>query len=222
MTNEIATSSLEVQIRAFHDQIRSQVPEEIATAVSIELAALARSGIANGALGVGAEAPDFALPDRHGQTVRLSALLARGPVVLTFYRGGWCPYCNLQLRAYQAILADIESLGATLVAISPQTPDYTVSTVDEKGLRFPVLSDVGNGVARKYGLVFVLSESLQDLQKKFGNEVPRFNGDSSWELPMPATFVISRDGVIRLASVDSDYRRRLEPAAILAQLAGIS
>jgi peroxiredoxin len=222
MTNEINPASLADQIQQFHEAMRGRVPEEIATTLSRELATLAESGIAQGSLRAGSSAPDFALPDQNGDTVQLSKLLRGGPAVVTFYRGGWCPYCNLQLRAYQAVLPDIAARGATLVAISPQTPDFTLSTVQEKGLAYPVLSDVGNYVARRYGLVFVLSEALQGLQKKFGNEIPRFNGDESWELPMPGTFIISSDGIVRLASVDSDYRRRLEPAAILDRLADLT
>jgi len=222
MMDETYPPSLAGQIQRYHEGIRGRVPDEVARILSQELARLAESGIANRSLQVGSRAPDFALPDQSGDTVRLSSLLEHGPVVVTFYRGGWCPYCNLQLRAYQAILPDIATLGATLVAISPQTPDFTLSTVQEKGLGFPVLSDVGNHVARRYGLVFVLPEALQELQRKFGNEIPRFNGDDSWELPMPGAFIVSKDGIVRLASVDSDYRRRLEPAAILACLAGLS
>jgi peroxiredoxin len=222
MTNEIDPSSLAKQIQWFHDGMRGRIPEEVAATLSRELERLAQSGIAQASLRVGFSAPDFALPNQNGATVRLSVLLEHGPAVVTFYRGGWCRYCNLQLRAYQAVLPQIAARGATLVAISPQTPDFTLSTVQEKRLSFPVLSDGGNDVARRYGLVFALSEALQELQKKFGNEVPRFNGDDSWELPMPGTFIISRDGIVRLASVDSDYRRRLEPAAILDCLATLS
>jgi peroxiredoxin len=222
MTNQLDPSSLAEQIQQFHDGMRGRVPEEVVAILSRELESLAQSGIAQRSLQPGFSAPDFALPDQSGETVRLSQLLERGPVVVTFYRGGWCPYCNLQLRAYQAVLPDIAARGATLVAISPQTPDFTLSTAQEKGLGFSVLSDGGNHVARRYGLVIVLSEALQELQKKFGNEVPRFNGDESWELPMPGTFIVSKDGIVRLASVDSDYRRRLEPAAILGCLANLS
>jgi peroxiredoxin len=141
-------------------------------------------------------------------------LLKQGPVVLTFYRGDWCPYCNLQLRAYQAILPRIRELGANLVAISPQTPDNSLSTAEKKGLTFPVLSDGGNAVARRYGLVFSLSETLRTT----GANLPSFNGDDSWDLPMPGTFVIAPDGTVRLAFVDADWTRRLEPAAILDAL----
>jgi peroxiredoxin len=156
-------------------------------------------------------APDFTLSNVDGQPVTLSALLLHGPVVLTFYRGEWCPYCNLQLRAYQAILPQIQELGASLVAISPQTPDNSLTTADKKGLTFPVLSDLGNAVARRYGLVFSVSETLRTA----GAPLPSYNGDESWELPMPGTFVIAQDGIVRLAFVSADWTKRLEPAAIL-------
>jgi peroxiredoxin len=135
-------------------------------------------------------------------------------VLLTFYRGDWCPYCTLQLRAYQAILPQIRELGAGLVAISPQTPDNSLSTAEKKGLTFPVLSDAGNEVARQYGLVFSLSETLRTVSA----DLTSYNGDDSWELPMPGTFVIAPDGTVRLAFVDADWTRRLEPAAILDTL----
>jgi peroxiredoxin len=130
----------------------------------------------------------------------------------------WCPYCNLQLRAYQAILPRIRELGATLVAVSPQTPDNSLTTAEQKGLTFPVLSDAGNEVARRYGLVFSLSETLRAMSA----DLPAYNGDSSWELPMPGTFVIAPDGTVRLAFVDADWTRRLEPAAILGALRGLA
>jgi hypothetical protein len=115
----------------------------------------------------------------------LSSLLAKGPVVVTFYRGGWCPWCDLQLRAYQQVLPEIHRLGAELAAISPQTPDYAIADVEKKQLEFPVLTDAHNAVARRYGLVFMLSDALKALQTAFGNPIPKFNGDGSWELPMP-------------------------------------
>ena len=135
-------------------------------------------------------------------------------MVLTFYRGEWCPYCNLQLRAYQAILPQVQELGASLVAVLPQIPDHSLSTAEKKDLRFPVLSDSGNVVARRYGLVFAVSERL----RQAGAHLPTYNGDASWELPMPGTFVIAPDGVVRLAFVDADWTKRLEPMEILETL----
>ncbi|HEY1954330.1 MAG TPA: peroxiredoxin-like family protein [Polyangiaceae bacterium] len=195
-------------------------PAEVIATLGAELKKLADSGIAKRALHVDVKAPDFTLPDARGGAVTLSALLAKGPAVVTFYRGGWCPFCDLQLRAYQGVLSEIRRLGAELVAISPQTPDFASADIEKKQLTFPVLTDAHNAVAREYGLVFGLSDAMKALQTGFGNPIPKFNGDDSWELPMPGTFVIDGSGVVRLAHVDPDYTRRLEPAAILDALRG--
>jgi peroxiredoxin len=186
-----------------------------------ELQKLADSGIARQALRVGAKAPDFALVDAGGRTVSLSALLAKGPAVVTFYRGNWCPFCDLQLRSYQGVLPQVRRLGAELVAISPQTADYALLDVEKKQLAFPVLSDGHNRVARQYGLVFTVSDALKELMGGFGHSLPRFNGDDSWELPIPATFVVDQGGMVRLAHVEPDYMRRLEPASVLLALQGL-
>jgi peroxiredoxin len=167
---------------------------------------------------LGEVAPAFVLGDQHGRPVALADLLQQGPVVLTFYRGAWCPYCNLQLRAYQATLPEITRLGATLIAVSPQTPDNSLSLAEKNELEFPVLSDAHNEVARSYGLVFKVASEMLDTYKAVGSDLVKYNGDDSWELPVPGTFVIARDGRIRLAFVDGDYSRRLEPAEILQAL----
>lgn len=138
--------------------------------------------------------------------------------MLTFYRGGWCPYCNLQLRAYQAALPQIAALGARLVAISPQLPDNSLGTVEKNALTFDVLSDAGNTVARSYGLVYALPAELREALRSNDKALSRINGDESWELPVPATYVIGKDGRVLLASLHIDYRTRLEPEAILAAL----
>jgi peroxiredoxin len=218
MKEETAAASLEDQIAQFTAGMAKAVPPEVIAILGAELKKLAESGIAGKALKSGEKAPDFSLPDARGHEVSLSALLAKGPSVVTFYRGGWCPFCNLQLRAYQSALPEIRGLGAELAAISPQTLDYALSDVEKKELTFPVLSDLRSGVARRYGLVYKLSDALKKLQEKFENPIPRFNGDDSWELPMPGTFVIGQDGIVRLAHVDPNYMKRLEPAAILDAL----
>jgi len=211
MTTERPTPAvLADQIAAIEEVLARQAPATLLATFGQEIEALVRSGIAASGLHEGAHAPDFTLFNVEGRPVTLSTLLAEGPVVLTFYRGEWCPYCNLQLRAYQAILPQIEELGATLVAVSPQTPDNSPTTAEQKGLTFPVLSDPGNLVARRYGLVFSLSETLRAVSA----DLPAYNGEDSWELPMPGTFVIAPDGTVRLAFVDADWTRRLEPAAI--------
>jgi len=176
------------------------------------------SGAAEKALKEGAQAPDFTLPDARGLAVTLSHLLAQGPVVITFYRGEWCPFCNLALRAYQQTWPQLRALGASLVAISPQTPDHSLSTVEKKKLTFTVLSDVGNHVAREYGLVFTIDEAVRPACQQVGANLPAFNGDDSWELPMAGTFLIDQSGIVRLAFVNPDYTRRLDPSVIVARL----
>jgi peroxiredoxin len=213
-----SATSLKDSIATFTAGMAKHAPPEVIATLGAEIKKLADAGLAQHALRVGQKAPDFSLPDAHGKVVALSALLARGPAVVTFYRGGWCPFCDLQLRAYQGVLSQIHDLGAELVAVSPQAPDYALSDVEKKQLTFPVLTDRGNQAARQFGLVFSLSETLRGLQTNFGNPLPKFNGDDSWEIPMPGTFVLDRAGVVRLAHVDPDWMKRLEPAAILDAL----
>jgi len=219
--NATSATSLADSIATFTAGMAKHAPAEVVATLGIELRKLADSGIAERALKVGAKAPAFTLPDAQGRQVSLSNLLTRGPVVVTFYRGGWCPFCDLQLLAYQGVQSQIHDLGAELVAISPQTPDYALSDVEKKQLTFPVLTDKGNRVAREYGLVYSLSDALRGLQTAFGNPIPKFNGDETWELPMPGTFVLDRSGIVRLAHVDPDYMKRLEPAAMLEALRAV-
>lgn len=210
--------SLNDQIAAFVSGMTKNAPPALLATLDGEIRKLAESGIAEKALKVGAKAPNFCLPNVQGGTFELSTQLSKGPVVVTFYRGGWCPFCDLTLRAYQANLSGIRLLSADLVAISPQTEDYSISAAEKKELKFPVLSDLHNAVARQYGIVFQLTTAWRELQTKFGNPMPKFNGDESWELPIPATFVLDRHGTVRLRHLDPDYRRRLEPDEILRSL----
>lgn len=170
---------------------------------------------------VGEKLASFELPNQHGQTVFLSDLFKHGPVVVTFYRGGWCPYCNLALKTLQDNLGLIQELGATLVAISPETPDHTVTTAEKNAIGFPVLSDVGNGYAKQLGLVFVLPKSLQELYPQFGIDVPAHNGDASYTLPVPATYVVDPQGYIRYAFANVDYKQRASVDAIVEALKAI-
>jgi peroxiredoxin len=220
MSQNLHTATLKDSIDTFMQGVSKQAPPEILAGLGTEIKKLAESGIARQALQVGARAPDFTLPDAHGKAVTLSALLAKGPAIVTFYRGGWCPFCDLQLRAYQSVLGTIHDRGAELVAISPQTPDYALSDVEKKQLTFPVLTDKGNRVARDFKLVFTLSDALRKLQTHFGSVLPKFNGDESWELPMPGTFVLDRHRVVTFASVDPNWMIRVEPADILEALRG--
>jgi peroxiredoxin len=160
-------------------------------------------------------APDFELPNAVGEQIKLSDRLQQGAVILTFYRGGWCPYCNLELRAYQQLLPQIQAAGATLIAISPQLPDHSLATAEKNQLDFDVLSDVGSTVAQSYNLAFELSDELKQLYTQLGHALPDVNGTPDWQLPIPATFVIAPDRQILLAHVDVDYRNRLEPMVAL-------
>ncbi len=208
--------SLKEQLRELQEAFAKQAPEEVRRVMKDQAEALAHSGIAWRSLGVGAKAPAFELPNAEGDRVRLDELLREGPVVLSFYRGGWCPYCNLELRALQQALPEFERLGATLVAVSPETPDNSLTTAEKHALQFQVLSDRGNRVARQFGLVFTLPQEVRPIYKQFGIDIPKHNGDENYELPVPATYVIDRDRTIRFAYVNTDYSQRAEPADVAA------
>ncbi|HEX4208238.1 MAG TPA: peroxiredoxin-like family protein [Ktedonobacteraceae bacterium] len=218
---QITSDMIQQQVQALAKGT-SKVSTEDGAVLGKATQALIASGIAGKSAKVGDQAPDFTLPNVDGNTVQLAQLLARGPVVLVFYRGAWCPYCNIALHTYQAVLPAIEQAGATLVAISPQTPDNSLSFAEKLELRYPVLSDSGNAVARKYGLVFKISADVQEVYKKIGMDLTTYNGDASWELPMPGTFVIAQDGTIKQAFVDADHTKRAEPSAILDALHTLS
>jgi len=162
------------------------------------------------------------LKDQTGAEIDVGALYADERLVVTFYRGGWCPYCNLELRAYQKRLAEIEALGARLIAVSPETPDNTLSTAEKNDLAFTVLSDAKGRLADALGVRFELSPAIRDLYAKFGHDLPVQNGDGRWSLPMPATFVVDKGGVIVQAFIDPDYRKRLDPAVVIETLRALS
>ncbi|WP_418958296.1 peroxiredoxin-like family protein [Streptomyces tritici] len=209
---------LDAQLRAVFDLRHTRIAADDLAVMERAAEQLARSGLAEGALAVGATAPGFTLPSASGSAVSLDALLAEGPVVLTFYRGAWCPFCNLALRALQERLGEITARGARLVAVSPQVPDESLSLSEKHGLAFDVLSDLGSGVAKQYGLAFDLPEELAEVYGRLGFDLQRVNGGHARTLPLPATYVIDRDGTIRWAFVNSDYVRRAEPDDILAAL----
>ena len=169
-------------------------------------------------LKAGDRAPSFTLTDPEGQPVSSDTLLERGPLVISFYRGVWCPYCNMELQALQEALPRFENLGAQLVAISPQTAANSRKSVRQNALGFPILSDPHNAVAAAFGLRFALPDYLVDLYRSLKNDLPAFNGDPSWTLPMPGRFVVGPDGVILYAEVNPDYTRRPEPEAMLPAL----
>lgn len=217
-----AHPQLTEDLAALRTHYAVHMPADIAKAMERADTALAASNIVNRALKAGRLAPDFVLPDHKGKPVRLSRILQDGPVILTFYRGGWCPYCNLELRAYQALADKMNRAGVRLIAVSPQAPDATASTVADNALGFDVLSDVGSRVGRAYRVAFDLADELRPLYERLGHSLPDKNG-ADWVLPIPATYVVAPSGEIVLAFVDTDYRSRLEPSdAIAAAVATIT
>ena len=174
------------------------------------------SGIEEGILPVGAQAPEFALRDSNGKLVRSADLLSIGPLILKFFRGRWCPYCVTELEAWGELYGRLREQGALLVAISPQTPRESDFMVGQHGLPFPVLSDPGNAIADKFGLVYTVPEYHRDYYLSILINLPFINGDKSWRLPLPATYVIARDGRVVYAEAHADFRVRPEPEEALA------
>jgi peroxiredoxin len=173
-------------------------------------------------LKVGSRAPDFSLPDAFGNSTRLSDLLARGPVILTFYRGAWCPYCNLQLKALKESLPHFRRYHAQLVAVTPQTPDRSAGQIEKDGYPFPILSDLDDRVMKTYNLYFEVPEELRTLYvENFSLDIAAYNGEGRYGLPVPGTFIIDRQGIIRATFADTDYTKRMEPAAIIEALAAL-
>lgn len=212
---------MEAELRKQMEEVEGSLPPlEPQQGQMLEQAArdLALSGIADRVLKAGVPAPDFTLPNAVGRPVNLERALASGPVVVTFYRGIWCPYCSLQLKAYQKILPEILRLGGSLLAISPQSPDKSQATLLKNFLQYEVLSDQGNQVARQFGLVYQVPEAIRPIYSSLGTDLPAYNGDESWELPIPGTFVIGDERRILLSYADSDPRNRMEPATIIEAL----
>jgi len=211
--------SLKEQLAERKANAVQRMGEDVVAEMNAATKRLHESGLADRAVGVGMTAPLFAMPDATGKTVTLTDLLTAGPVILNFYRGTWCPYCNMEVREFQKLLPEIEAAGGNLVAISPQTPDNSLTLVEKNELEFHVLSDIGNAAAREYGLVFTIDNGLRKVfQEVLKLDVPAYNGDGTWELPLPATYVIGRDGKVVFADVDPDYTRRAEPSEVLDAL----
>jgi peroxiredoxin len=213
-----ATMSLKEDLAELRSGWLRRVPVERQAIMARHIAEL-RNGLAKTSLKAGDRAPPIMLRNARGETVDVGVLLQNGPVVITFYRGGWCPYCNLELRAYQRALPDIKAAGASLVAISPEKPDDTLSTAEKNALTFEVLSDIGQVVGRAFRLVYEFSDELKSAYRDFGLDIPAKNGmPMEWALPISATYVIDRNGLILYAYTDADYRDRAEPSEVLAVL----
>ena len=213
------TDTLSDQLAQFRAGWHARVPEKSKTLMEAHIAHLGASGIADRARQVGDRAPEIRLPDQHGQPFDVADLLAKGPVIITFYRGGWCPFCNLELKAYEGLLPRIGAAGASLVAISPEKPDDTATTAEKNELTFPVLSDIGQNVGKAFGVVYAFTDDVRTVYDGFGLDIPAKNGaPDDWSLPLSATYVVGRDGVILFADTRVDYRERTDPLEVLQTL----
>jgi len=209
--------ALQESLDAFAEElVRSgKIPEPVVAALQKGIADQVASGSVDRALRAGDRAPTFALPDPQGAPFSSSALLRRGPYVVSFYRGVWCPYCNLELQALEAARVDIEARGASLIAVSMQNAANSRKSARENGLGFPILVDVGGLVAQAFGLRYTLSPELVDLHSMLGNDLQAINGEGSGALPIPGRYVVGRDGIIAYAEVNPDYTHRPDPSDLL-------
>ena len=210
-------ADLESKLNERKSSFSAKAPKNVKTIYAAGIQAIVDGGITEQAKQQGDKAPDFSLTNAKGETVHLKEVLKKGPVVLTWYRGGWCPYCNLTLNALQKELPNFKAAGATLIALTPEVPDQSLSTAEKNELDFEVLSDIDSHVAREYGIVFTLTDDVAKIyEEKFG--LSAYNGNDSNELPLAATYIIGQDGTITYAFLDADYRNRAEPSALTAEL----
>ena len=211
--------SLQAKLDAFKaDFETNKAPPQAVLAFHKATDELIASGQAGRALKAGDRAPAFTLVDSEGKLVSSADLLLKGPLVVTFYRGVWCPFCNMDLQAIEAAASEIRALGAELIAISEQTAVFSRKSRRDNKLSFPILSDRGGETAAAFGIRFVLPEYLREVYKMLGADLAQFNGEPSWTLPMPGRYVIAQDGVIAYAEVNPDYTRRPDPSELLPTL----
>ncbi|NIJ45015.1 peroxiredoxin [Wenyingzhuangia heitensis] len=214
---EKTQEALQPQLDAVKENFEAKADESVIKSYNNGVETVANSGILENAKNVGDKAPNFSLTNALGTSVTLDEYLKKGKVVLTWYRGGWCPYCNLTLRELQQELPNFKVNGATLIALTPELPDKSLSTSEKHNLEFEVLSDVGNKIAKEYGIVFKLNDDVaENHNKAFG--LKKYNGDDSNELPLAATYIINQEGEITYAFLDAEYRNRAEPTEITKNL----
>jgi peroxiredoxin len=213
--------TLAQEIEKFQQRMSGKIPEDVQHLFMWKTVELTKTGIEKKALHSGAHIPSFSLPNPFGKVISSKNLLERSPLVISFYRGSWCPYCNIELHAIGQALPQIHEAGGQLVAISPEMPDKSLSSIEKHALKFEVLSDVGNKVAKQFGAVYVLDEELRPVYKELGFHLPDYNGDESFELPLPTTYVVNQEGRIIYSFVNADYTKRAEPEEIIDALKSI-
>jgi len=210
--------NLKKELNKVNESFKKAVPKDMIEFFDNEIEKLAKSKLSDSILKVGNIIPEFSLKNAVGERVSVYDLLEEGPIILNFYRGSWCPYCNLELAAYQELLPEIHARGAQLVAISPELPDQSLNLIDKHALKYEILTDSYNKVAKAFGLVFELSEEMKKVYDTFGIDLEKSQGNTQSELPIPATFVVNESGKIILGSANIDYRERLEPEEAVSVL----
>jgi peroxiredoxin len=202
------------RLQVFADEVRALNPE-FAEVVERMVARLKSAGVGEDAPQPGETMPEFVLPDEQGRLTQLSELTAKGPVAVTFHRGHWCPYCQINASALTRIHAGVQALGGEIVAITPEAARFNAGLKDEARARFPVLSDMDNAYAMLLNLAFYVGEEKQRFMTAAGWDIAPYQGSQQWMLPVPATFIVGRDGLVKARFIDPDYRRRMDTDAIL-------
>ncbi|KAH8705246.1 redoxin domain-containing protein [Talaromyces proteolyticus] len=211
----------QAQLSAILDKFHQTTPKPVQSVINKTRNDFIASFDPKKAIHVGDHLPEFRLTDAVGTQRESGELLTHGPLLITFYRGEWCPFCNIALVGFQKIMDDIKANGVTFVAISPQLPNESLSTAEKHDLQFPVLSDVGNEYARQLGILFHQPDSLRPIFEKFGHSLPERNGDDSMIVPVPATILVDKDGIVKNLFLDPDYTKRVEPATVLEWISAL-
>ncbi|KAK5136315.1 hypothetical protein LTR08_003688 [Meristemomyces frigidus] len=202
------------QLSAVFDGFSKNAPEVVKNPINSSRASLSDFD-ASGIIKVGEKMPDFKLQNAVGKEVDSASLRAKGPMVLTFYRGEWCPFCNIAMSGFQKYASEFKAMGVTLVALTPELPNGTLTMTEKHQLDFAVLTDAHNEYARKLGIVWKMPENLRPIFEKFGHDLPKRNGDDSFEVPLPATLLVDKDGIVRNVYAEPDYVKRVEPQTVL-------
>ena len=210
--------TLQEKLDAYKREFVEKVPEEKRAVMERATEDLKNSGILDNTIKVGDRLPSFELKNHRGETVRSEDILKDGPLVISFFRGKWCPYCNIEIKELEAYADKFRDAGARLVVISPQLESAAKATVEEHDLSFDVLIDEHNAYAKELGIAFSLTNELRDVYKGFGIDLPEYNGDDSWELPMPTRLVVDRSGQVVYADINPDYTKRPDPRETLEAL----
>ena len=210
--------NLKEELGAFAQQMSEKAPQAVLETIGAEIGKLSESGIMESALKVGDEAPNFELQDSEGSIVNLNSLTQKGNLVISFTRGNWCPFCNIEFRHLQNSISEINNAGANLVLISPQLPSKSAELKAANNYDYPILYDKGNEVAKNFGIAFTLAESLRPIHKAFEMDIPAHNGDESFGLPVPATYVIDKNKKVTYASVNPNWMERAEPSEFIKVL----